>query len=84
MDPSPKFVKQYTNLANETKKAVNNYIQEVRNETFPDADHSYTVKIRKLKTSTTDIWKKVPTQKVHYENYYFHRRDEKMEPPNSF
>ena len=54
MDPPPKFVKQYTNLANETKKAVNNYIQEVRNETFPDADHSYTVKIRKLKSSTTD------------------------------
>ena len=54
MNPSPKFVKQYTNLANETKKAINNYIQEVRNETFPDADHSYTVKIRKLKSSTTD------------------------------
>ena len=54
VDPSPKFVKQYTNLANETKKAVNNYIQEVRNETFPDAGHSYTVKVRKLKSSTTD------------------------------
>jgi 3-methyl-2-oxobutanoate hydroxymethyltransferase len=44
MDPSPKFVKKYTNLANETKKAVNNYIQEVRDETFPDANHSYNLK----------------------------------------
>ena len=54
MDPSPKFVKKYTNLANETKKAVNNYIQEVRNETFPDADHSYNFKIKKLMSNTKD------------------------------
>ena len=54
MNPSPKFVKQYTNLASETKKAVNSYIQEVRNEIFPDTGHSYTVKIRKLKSSKTD------------------------------
>jgi 3-methyl-2-oxobutanoate hydroxymethyltransferase len=47
MDPSPKFAKKYTNLAKETKKAVNNYIQEVRNETFPDLDHSYNKKNRK-------------------------------------
>lgn len=44
MDSSPKFVKKYTNLANETKKAVNNYIQEVRDQTFPDANHSYNLK----------------------------------------
>jgi 3-methyl-2-oxobutanoate hydroxymethyltransferase len=52
MDPSPKFVKKYANLAKETKRAVNNYIQEVRNETFPDADHSYNVQIKKLNSST--------------------------------
>jgi 3-methyl-2-oxobutanoate hydroxymethyltransferase len=55
IDSSPKFVKQYTNLANETQKAVNNYIQEVRNETFPDVDHSYTKKIQSLKSNTTDL-----------------------------
>jgi len=54
MDPSPKFVKKYTNLANETKKAVNNYIQEVRNETFPNADHSYNLKIKKLMPNTKE------------------------------
>ena len=55
MDPSPKFVKQYANLANETQKAVNSFIQEVRNEIFPDADHSYSVKVRKIKSNTTNI-----------------------------
>jgi len=54
MDPPPKFVKKYTNLANETKKAVNNYIQEVRNEIFPDAAHSYNLKIKKLVSNTKD------------------------------
>ena len=53
MDQSPKFVKQYANFADETKKAINNYIKEVRNETFPDADHSYNLKIRELKSNTT-------------------------------
>jgi 3-methyl-2-oxobutanoate hydroxymethyltransferase len=57
IDPSPKFVKEYTNLANETKKAVNNYIQEVRDETFPDANHSYNLKIRKLNSENKTIEK---------------------------
>jgi 3-methyl-2-oxobutanoate hydroxymethyltransferase len=55
LDPSPKFVKKYANLANETQKAINNFIQEVHNETFPDADHSYNIKARKAKSNTTNI-----------------------------
>jgi 3-methyl-2-oxobutanoate hydroxymethyltransferase len=55
MDSSPKFVKKYANLANETQKAVNSFIQEVRNQTFPDADHSYNVKVRKLKPNISKI-----------------------------
>ena len=50
MGSTPKFVKQYTNLGNETQKAVNNYIQEVRDEIFPDADHSYKTKTQQLKS----------------------------------
>ena len=50
MSSTPKFVKQYTNLGNETQKAVNNYIQEVRDEIFPDADHSYKTKTQQLKS----------------------------------
>ena len=41
MNATPKFVKQYTNLANETKNAINQFIEEVREEIFPDSDHSY-------------------------------------------
>ena len=54
MDQSPKFVKRYANFADETKKAINSYIKEVRNETFPDSNHSYNLKIRELKSNTTD------------------------------
>jgi len=38
---TPKFVKQYANLNAEIKKAVKNYIGEVKNNTFPDSDHSF-------------------------------------------
>ena len=41
VNTTPKFVKQYTNLANETKNAINQFIEEVREEIFPDSDHSY-------------------------------------------
>jgi 3-methyl-2-oxobutanoate hydroxymethyltransferase len=47
---TPKFVKQYTNLANETKKAINQFIEEVREEIFPNSDHSYTIKTQQLKS----------------------------------
>ena len=50
MSSTPKFVKQYADLGKETQKAVNNYIQEVRDEVFPGADHSYKTKTRQLKS----------------------------------
>ena len=49
---TPKFVKQYTNLANETKKAINQFIEEVREEIFPNLDHSYTIKAQQVKSKT--------------------------------
>ena len=49
-DSTPKFVKQYANLGYETQKAVNTYIQDVRNEVFPDENHSYKTKTKKLKS----------------------------------
>ena len=49
---TPKFVKQYTNLANETKKAINQFIEEVREEIFPNLDHSYTIKTQQVKSKT--------------------------------
>jgi 3-methyl-2-oxobutanoate hydroxymethyltransferase len=37
----PKFVKRYDNLAVRIRTAVEQYITEVRNEQFPDAEHSF-------------------------------------------
>lgn len=38
---TPKFVKKYTNLAEEMKKAFAQYAEEVRNGTFPGPEHVY-------------------------------------------
>ena len=37
-----KFVKQYANIGSEMSKAFEQYINEVKEGTFPDLDHSYT------------------------------------------
>jgi len=50
MNSTPKFVKQYTNLGDQTQKAVNTYIEEVRGEVFPDEDHSYKRNSQKLRS----------------------------------
>ena len=39
----PKFVKQYANLEEVIKKAVNQYQAEVKQGRFPDASHSYSM-----------------------------------------
>jgi 3-methyl-2-oxobutanoate hydroxymethyltransferase len=40
---TPKFVKKYANLADETIKALTTYAEEVRTSRFPEAKHSYTM-----------------------------------------
>jgi len=40
----PKFVKKYAELAEVISKAVNEYIQDVRQGSFPDEEHSYHLK----------------------------------------
>jgi 3-methyl-2-oxobutanoate hydroxymethyltransferase len=42
--PSPKFVKSYGNLSQNTIDALNAYSKEVNTGQFPDAEHSYHVK----------------------------------------
>ncbi|ABC77402.1 3-methyl-2-oxobutanoate hydroxymethyltransferase [Syntrophus aciditrophicus SB] len=38
---TPKFVKKYANLSDNIRGAVKQYIEEVKNGTFPDQDHSF-------------------------------------------
>ncbi len=40
----PKFAKRYGNIAEVATKAFKDYAADVRNGTFPDADHSYSMK----------------------------------------
>ncbi|MEW6009249.1 MAG: 3-methyl-2-oxobutanoate hydroxymethyltransferase [Candidatus Omnitrophota bacterium] len=44
----PKFVKQYVNLGNQIKQAVENYIREVREGKFPGPEHSFSIKQEEL------------------------------------
>jgi 3-methyl-2-oxobutanoate hydroxymethyltransferase len=37
----PRFVRQYAQLAEETRSAVQNYIEDVRSGRFPSKEESY-------------------------------------------
>lgn len=43
VDRVAKFVKSYTNLNQSVKQAIENYIEEVKNDQFPNEDYSYTM-----------------------------------------
>jgi len=40
---APRFVKQYANLADEIKRALEAYVAEVRSGAFPEQQHTYTI-----------------------------------------
>jgi len=40
----PKFVKQYADMGRMIEEAVSNYANEVRDRSFPSADHVYALK----------------------------------------
>lgn len=39
----PRFVKQYANLSQETQNALNSYIKDVQNKTFPEDIHTFSI-----------------------------------------
>lgn len=41
LDFHPKFVKQYTNIGEQSAKALRQYIEEVKARKFPSSDHSF-------------------------------------------
>ncbi len=49
----PKFVKRYDNLAVRIRTAVEQYINEVRNEQFPDVEHSFSKDVPQRAESAT-------------------------------
>ena len=50
----PKYVKQFANLGNQTKMAIQDFIDSVRSEDFPGKEHSYHLKPTFLKLKGTD------------------------------
>lgn len=40
---TPKFVKTYGNVGGEMKKAISSYIEEVKNQTFPEEKHGFKI-----------------------------------------
>ena len=44
----PKFAKRYGNMAEVATKAFEAYAEDVRNGTFPDAEHSYNMKPKEV------------------------------------
>jgi 3-methyl-2-oxobutanoate hydroxymethyltransferase len=41
--PSPRFVKQYADLAGETRRALEAYVADVRSGAFPEEQHTYSM-----------------------------------------
>ena len=40
---TPKFVKKYANLADETVKAMTDYVNDVKGLKFPEDEHTYSM-----------------------------------------
>jgi 3-methyl-2-oxobutanoate hydroxymethyltransferase len=45
---SPRFVKQYADLATETRRALEQYVADVRGGTFPEEQHTYSMPAEEL------------------------------------
>ena len=54
----PKFAKRYANLSEVATKAFSDYIKEVQTGEFPDADHSYKMKEKKIKKLKQELSKR--------------------------
>ncbi|TMU86782.1 3-methyl-2-oxobutanoate hydroxymethyltransferase [Bacillus sp. BHET2] len=48
VDRVPKFVKQYCNVSEAMHNSIKNYIEEVKGESFPNDDHSFTMRDEEL------------------------------------
>ena len=59
---APRFVKRYADLANEIRGALERYASEVREQRFPDEQHTYSIPDEELAEFEADV--ALPAQKV--------------------
>ena len=52
---SPRFVKQYADLAAETRRALEEYVADVRGGTFPEEQHTYSMPAEELEAFETEF-----------------------------
>ncbi len=52
---SPRFVKQYADLAAETRRALEEYVADVRGGTFPEEQHTYSMPAEELEAFETEL-----------------------------
>jgi 3-methyl-2-oxobutanoate hydroxymethyltransferase len=53
--PMPRFVKQYAQVADTIRKALETYAAEVRNGTFPSDEHGYKIPAEELKLFESEL-----------------------------
>ncbi|MCA9672181.1 MAG: 3-methyl-2-oxobutanoate hydroxymethyltransferase [Myxococcales bacterium] len=58
----PKFVKRFDSLAGRIRRAVGEYVEEVRARAFPDEEHSFARSAKKAKASASDDEPSAPAQ----------------------
>lgn len=52
---SPRFVKQYADLAAETRRALEEYVADVRGGTFPEEQHTYSMPAEELEAFEVEL-----------------------------
>ena len=52
---SPRFVKQYADLAAETRRALEEYVADVRGGTFPEEQHTYSMPAEELEAFEAEL-----------------------------
>lgn len=60
---SPRFVKQYADLAGETRRALEEYVADVRGGTFPEEQHTYSMPAEELEAFEMELGEEAETSR---------------------
>jgi 3-methyl-2-oxobutanoate hydroxymethyltransferase len=64
-DPVPRFVKRYADLAGEARRALEAYVEDVREGRFPEEQHTYTIPDEEL--AAFEAWLPADRAQAHHE-----------------